>query len=135
MQAFLFTDIESSTRLWEEHPVEMSKALERHDAIMGEAIAASGRVLKTTGDGAVAVFDSTADAIRACSTVSRKGTAKLMLSRRRKRSTHKDGVAGTVYNRPFGKLKDATGFLDYHQLWHSAISSRSSLIGGRTRSA
>ena len=66
MQAFLFTDIESSTRLWEEHPAEMSKALERHDAIMGEAIAASGRVLKTTGDGAVAVFDSAADAIRAC---------------------------------------------------------------------
>lgn len=67
MQAFLFTDIESSTRLWEEHPVEMSKALERHDAIMREAITQSGgRILKTTGDGAIAVFSNAADAIYAC---------------------------------------------------------------------
>lgn len=67
MQAFLFSDIESSTRLWEEHPVEMSQALERHDAIMREAITqAGGRLLKTTGDGAIAVFPSAAAAIHAC---------------------------------------------------------------------
>jgi class 3 adenylate cyclase len=31
---FLFTDIEGSTRLWEEHPQAMSQALARHDTIV-----------------------------------------------------------------------------------------------------
>ena len=49
---FLFTDIEGSTRLWEEHPEAMQGALARHDAIVGEAVAAhGGTVVKTTGDG------------------------------------------------------------------------------------
>ena len=34
MQTLLFTDIESSTRLWEEHPAEMAAALARHDALL-----------------------------------------------------------------------------------------------------
>ena len=64
MQTFLFTDIESSTRLWEDHPVEMADALARHDAILTETINGTrGRVLKTTGDGLIAVFDSVADAL------------------------------------------------------------------------
>jgi predicted ATPase/class 3 adenylate cyclase len=54
---FLFTDIEGSTRLWEEHPEAMRSALARHDAIVGEAVAAyGGMVVKTTGDGVHAVF-------------------------------------------------------------------------------
>jgi class 3 adenylate cyclase len=32
--AFLFTDIEGSTRLWEQHRQPMKEALERHDAIL-----------------------------------------------------------------------------------------------------
>ena len=40
---FLFTDIEGSTRLWEQHPQAMAGALARHDAIMRQAIAAAGR--------------------------------------------------------------------------------------------
>ncbi|MGD2060355.1 MAG: adenylate/guanylate cyclase domain-containing protein, partial [Acidimicrobiia bacterium] len=61
---FLFTDIEASTRLWEEHPDAMSGALERHDSILSSAIAeAGGRVLKTTGDGMIAVFDAPIDAL------------------------------------------------------------------------
>ena len=36
---FLFTDIEGSTRLWEQHPQAMAGALARHDAIMRQAIA------------------------------------------------------------------------------------------------
>lgn len=52
MRAFLFTDIEASTRHWEEHPDEMVSALASHDAILAGAIAESrGTVLKTTGDG------------------------------------------------------------------------------------
>ena len=59
MHAFLFTDIETSTRLWEEHPDEMAKALARHDAILTEAITeARGTMVKTTGDGVIAVFNS-----------------------------------------------------------------------------
>jgi class 3 adenylate cyclase len=47
---FLFTDIEGSTRLWEEHPGEMSTALERHDGIVRSAIeAAGGHVFSTRG--------------------------------------------------------------------------------------
>ena len=37
---FLFTDIEGSTALWEQHPEAMQIALERHHAILREAIAA-----------------------------------------------------------------------------------------------
>ena len=36
---FLFTDIEGSTRLWEEHPDAMQPALALHDEIVGAAIA------------------------------------------------------------------------------------------------
>ena len=43
MQTFLFTDIEASTRLWEEHPSEMAEALARHDAILNDAVAAGKR--------------------------------------------------------------------------------------------
>jgi predicted ATPase/class 3 adenylate cyclase len=66
MQTFLFTDIEASTRLWEEHPVEMAAALARHDAILTETIdQARGTVLKTTGDGLIAMFDSVGGALSA----------------------------------------------------------------------
>jgi predicted ATPase/class 3 adenylate cyclase len=48
---FLFTDIEGSTRLWEQHPQAMAGALARHDAIMRQAIrAADGVVYKVIGD-------------------------------------------------------------------------------------
>ena len=66
MQAFLFTDIEASTRLWEEHPDQMAAALARHDSILRHAVERSGgRVLKTTGDGMIAVFDSVVDGLGA----------------------------------------------------------------------
>jgi predicted ATPase/class 3 adenylate cyclase len=66
MQTFLFTDIEGSTRLWEEHPDAMATALARHDAILKGAVdRAGGKVVKTTGDGLLAVFDSVTDALGA----------------------------------------------------------------------
>ena len=40
--AFLFTDIEGSTRLWEQFPATMPAALARHDAILRTAIEAAG---------------------------------------------------------------------------------------------
>ncbi len=61
---FLFTDIEGSTRLWEEEPERMRRALARHDAIARAAVGDHhGRVVKMTGDGVHAVFDDPTDAI------------------------------------------------------------------------
>ena len=54
---FLFTDLEGSSRLWEQHPDAMGDALARHDAILRSAVAAhGGQIVKTTGDGVHAVF-------------------------------------------------------------------------------
>ena len=65
---FLFTDIEGSTRLWEQHQQAMKDALERHDSIMRGAIRdARGDVVKTIGDGFMAVFDSAVDGV--CATL------------------------------------------------------------------
>jgi len=63
---FLFTDIEGSTRLWEEHPDAMQVALARHDELLRDAVAGrGGRVVKTTGDGVHAVFSVAADGVAA----------------------------------------------------------------------
>jgi predicted ATPase/class 3 adenylate cyclase len=64
---FVFTDLEGSTRRWEEHPDAMKLALARHDAILGEAVAShGGRIVKSTGDGIHAVFASPLEAVAAC---------------------------------------------------------------------
>ena len=61
---FLFTDLESSTRLWEQFPEAMKDALARHDEILRDAIAAhEGHIVKMTGDGVHAAFGTAQDAI------------------------------------------------------------------------
>src|SRR5437762_1707494 len=66
---FLFTDIEGSTRLWEEDPEAMRQALTRHDTLLRDVIESSGgHVFKTTGDGFCAVFSSAAHAAQAALT-------------------------------------------------------------------
>jgi predicted ATPase/class 3 adenylate cyclase/Tfp pilus assembly protein PilF len=63
---FLFTDIEGSTRLWEQHPDVMAAALARHDAILVAAVVNhGGTVFKTVGDGIHAAFARVADALAA----------------------------------------------------------------------
>jgi WD40 repeat protein/class 3 adenylate cyclase len=58
MLTFLFTDIEGSTRLWEEHTAEMGEVIAHHDAVLRERIEASGgRITKHTGDGVTAAFE------------------------------------------------------------------------------
>ena len=60
---FLFTDLEQSTRLWEDNPDAMHGALARHDEIVRSAIVEhDGQIVKPTGDGFHAAF---ADASRA----------------------------------------------------------------------
>jgi len=63
---FLFTDIEGSTRLWDEHPEAMRPALARHDELARTAIESHGGiVVKTTGDGFHAAFGTAHDGIDA----------------------------------------------------------------------
>lgn len=55
--AFLFTDVEGSTRRWESDPDAMADALARHDALLRAAIEAHrGYVFKVMGDAFCAAF-------------------------------------------------------------------------------
>src|SRR5438067_4863045 len=63
---FLFTDIEGSTRLWEENPDAMRLALARHDSLLRAAIETNGgHVFKTVGDAFCAVFGTASGAVDA----------------------------------------------------------------------
>src|SRR5262245_53749121 len=63
---FLFTDLETSTRLWEEQPQAMQDALARHDEILRSAVESQGGyVVKTTGDGVHAPFGTARAALDA----------------------------------------------------------------------
>src|ERR1700758_2225674 len=54
---FLFTDLEGSTRLWEEAPERMRPAMAQHDALLRDAVRRHrGTVVKMTGDGGHAAF-------------------------------------------------------------------------------
>jgi len=63
---FLFTDIEGSTRWWQDRPIEMRSWLAEHDAHVRSAIeSGGGHVFKHSGDGVLAAFSSANDAIDA----------------------------------------------------------------------
>jgi predicted ATPase/class 3 adenylate cyclase len=63
---FLFTDIEGSTRLAQEHPNEMPGLLARHNAIVHESIERHhGFVFRIVGDSFSAAFDTASDALSA----------------------------------------------------------------------
>ncbi len=67
MLVFLFTDLEASTRLWEQHPETMGSSLALHDAILRDAVVANdGNVVKTTGDGLMATFTGVSECVEAC---------------------------------------------------------------------
>jgi predicted ATPase/class 3 adenylate cyclase/Tfp pilus assembly protein PilF len=69
---FLFSDIEGSTRLWEQHPAAMKTALARHDMFLREAIEANGgAVFKTIGDAFCAAFPNPLAALSAAVTAQR----------------------------------------------------------------
>ncbi len=56
---FLLTDIEGSTRLWEQYGDIMGEALWQHDTILENEIGRwGGKIVKHTGDGIFAVFPS-----------------------------------------------------------------------------
>ena len=59
---FLFTDIEGSSRLWEEYPEAMRVALAKHDNILRVALESHGGfIFKTVGDAFCVAFDTAAD--------------------------------------------------------------------------
>ena len=63
---FLFTDLEGSTRSWEQQGRAMSKALARHDAIVRTACSGNnGYVFKTLGDAFCVAFGAAHDALAA----------------------------------------------------------------------
>ncbi|HEY0069395.1 MAG TPA: tetratricopeptide repeat protein, partial [Chloroflexia bacterium] len=63
---FLYTDIEGSTKRWEQHPEAMKAAVERHDAILRGAIEShQGVVFRTMGDAFCAAFVLASQALEA----------------------------------------------------------------------
>jgi class 3 adenylate cyclase len=63
---FLFTDIEGSTRMWEQDPKAMSDALARHDHILHNATQSrGGHGFKTVGDAFCVAFSDASDAVEA----------------------------------------------------------------------
>jgi predicted ATPase/class 3 adenylate cyclase len=71
---FLFTDIEGSTRLWEDSPEAMSLALARHVEIIVENVEIYGGVVvrsRGEGDSTFSVFKDAANAVAAASAMQR----------------------------------------------------------------
>ncbi len=63
---FLFTDIEGSTRLWEQQPRQMSDAVAWHDALLREIVLShDGKIVKFSGDGIHAAFSDASQALTA----------------------------------------------------------------------
>jgi len=61
---FLFTDLEGSTKLWQQAPDSMETALQRHDEIIRSCVAArGGYIFATGGDGFSVAFASAGDAM------------------------------------------------------------------------
>ncbi|HEV8177077.1 MAG TPA: adenylate/guanylate cyclase domain-containing protein [Gemmatimonadales bacterium] len=63
---FFFTDVEASTRLWEQQSAAMRADLARHDTLLYQTIEAQGgHVFKTIGDAFCAAFPTTQAAVQA----------------------------------------------------------------------
>jgi predicted ATPase/class 3 adenylate cyclase len=61
---FLFSDIEGSSKKWEQHPDAMRVALARHDKMLREAFEGNGGyVFKTVGDAFCVAFDTALQAL------------------------------------------------------------------------
>lgn len=63
---FLFTDIEGSTKLWQQHKDTMPASLSRHHALLSEAITAhDGYIFQIIGDAFCAAFSTANDGLDA----------------------------------------------------------------------
>src|SRR5436309_6129725 len=69
---FLFTDVEGSTKLWEQHPDQMRRALARHDQLIESLVEQhQGVVVRPRGEGdsRFAVFPRASDAVAAATAI------------------------------------------------------------------
>ena len=65
---YLFTDVEGSTPLWQQHPGEMNNVMARHDSLMISAVETNGGTVvrpRGEGDSIFAVFPRATDALGA----------------------------------------------------------------------
>lgn len=70
--AILFTDVVGSTNLWERDPDWMGSVMARHDRLLESSVVmAGGRLIKGLGDGILAVFPTSNDAVSAASDAQR----------------------------------------------------------------
>ena len=70
---FLFTDIEGSTKLWEDNAPAMQAALTRHDELLKSSIEDhGGYVFKTVGDAFCCAFLTAPDALEAALEIQRR---------------------------------------------------------------
>lgn len=69
---FLFTDLEGSTALWQQHPERMADVIARHDAMLTAIISSHGGVVfRTVGDAVHAAFPDPSAAVEAALGVQR----------------------------------------------------------------
>lgn len=76
---FLFTDVEGSTRLWEQYPTQMRLDMARHDVLIESSVAQYNGVIvrpRGEGDSRFAVFPEAVDAIVAASAIQRTFSAE-----------------------------------------------------------
>jgi predicted ATPase/class 3 adenylate cyclase/DNA-binding NarL/FixJ family response regulator len=74
---FLFSEIEDSTRMWEEAPAEMAAAVEIHDGIVRQTIERHGGYVFATGDDSFcAAFSTAPDAAEAAVEIQQKLVAE-----------------------------------------------------------
>jgi predicted ATPase/class 3 adenylate cyclase/DNA-binding CsgD family transcriptional regulator len=77
MVTLLFTDVEGSTRLWEDDPEAMAQASGRHNRIVRDQIeVAGGHVFKTVGEALRAVFADPCAALAAAVAIQRAAAAE-----------------------------------------------------------
>jgi predicted ATPase/class 3 adenylate cyclase len=75
---FLFTDIEGSTRLWQQDEEAMRRAMARHDELLHRLVAEhGGEVFSTMGDGLAAAFASASSAVAAALAAQRALAAEI----------------------------------------------------------
>ncbi len=69
----MFTDVQGSTQMWDNHPDVMKKSLRRHDQIVAQSIEASdGYVFSLAGDQYVAAFHTVTDALQSARQIQQK---------------------------------------------------------------
>ena len=90
---FLLTDIVESSSLWEREPAAMAAALERHDELVAEVVAAHGGTLlksKLEGDATLSVFARATACATAAMAVRDAVAAEPWPDRRRAPAAHGD---------------------------------------------